>query len=114
MFAQPAALLLLVSEKLSDREPFEWFFEFAFVRRKHTSKRRREFRAQRDFTFAFVGEIEKLLDNFRAAFLFVQFGCLQRRGLPFDKSVAARNLTPALENVIPHRALIGQEIAKTG
>jgi len=45
MFAQPAALLFLVSEKLSDREPFEWFFEFAFMRRDHTSERGREFRA---------------------------------------------------------------------
>src|SRR6478736_596977 len=72
MFAQPAALLLLVSEKLSDREPFEWFLEFAFVRRNHTSKRRRQFRTKRDFAFALVCEIEKLLDDFRAAFLFVQ------------------------------------------
>jgi hypothetical protein len=54
------------------------------MRRNHTSKRRREFRTQRDFAFAFVGEIEKLLDNFRAAFLLVQLGRLQRRALPFD------------------------------
>src|SRR2546430_4048047 len=39
MFAQPAALLLFVSEKLSDREPFEWFLEFAFVRRNHTDRK---------------------------------------------------------------------------
>src|SRR6478735_3299060 len=78
MFAQSAALLLLVSEKLSDREPFEWFLEFAFVRRNHTSKRGRKFRTQRHFAFAFVCEIEELLDNFRAAFLLVQLGRLQR------------------------------------
>src|SRR6476661_3718446 len=76
MFAQPAALLLFVSEKLSDREPFEWFLEFAFVRRNHTSKRGREFRAQRDFAFAFVCEIEKLRNNFRPTFLAVQIGGL--------------------------------------
>src|SRR5438093_2323545 len=92
MFAQPAALLFLVSEKLSDREPFEWFLEFAFMRRNHTSKRGREFRTQRDFALAFVCEIEKLLDNFRAAFLFVQLGRFQRRPFPFDEAVAAGNL----------------------
>src|SRR4030095_3486967 len=94
MFAQPAALLLFVSEKLSDREPFEWFLEFAFMRRNHTSQRGREFRTQRDFAFAFVCEIEKLLDNFRAAFLLVELGRLQRRTLPFDESVSAAELTP--------------------
>src|SRR4030095_9022294 len=95
MFAQPAALLLLVSKKLSDREPFEWFLEFAFVGRDHTSQRARKFRTQRDFACAFVCEIEKLLDNFRAAFLLVQLGRLQRRPFPFDETVAAGNLTPA-------------------
>ncbi len=86
MFAQPAALLFFVSEKLSDREPFERFLEFPFVRRNHTSKRGREFRTQRNFAFAFVYEIEKLLDNFRAAFLFVQLGRFQRRALPIPQS----------------------------
>src|SRR4030095_6884563 len=95
MFAQPAALLLLVSEKLSDREPFEWLLEFAFVGRNHTSKRGREFRTQRDFAFAFVCEIEKLLDNFCAAFLLVQLGRLHRRPFPFDEAVAAGGETPA-------------------
>src|SRR4029079_10111282 len=99
MFAQAAALLLLVSEKLSDREPFEWFLEFAFVRRDHASKRGREFRTQRDFAFAFVCEIEKLLDNFRAALLLIQLGRLQRGAFPFDEAVAAGNLAPASKNV---------------
>src|SRR5947208_1457968 len=114
MFAQPATLLFLVSEKLSDREPLEWFLEFAFVRRNHTSKRGREFRPQRDFAFAFVCEIEKLLDNLGAAFLLVQLGRLQRRTFPLDEAVAAGDLTPARENVIAPGAVLGQEIAKTG
>ena len=114
MFAQPAALLLLVSEKLADREPFERFLEFAFVRGDHTSKRGREFRTQGDFAFAFVGEIEKLLDDFRAAFFLVQLGRLQKRAVPFDEAVAARDLTPAGEDVIAPGAVVGQEIAKTG
>src|SRR5947208_12038903 len=97
MFAQPAALLLLVSEKLSDGEPFEWFLEFAFVHRNHTSKRGREFRTQRDFAFAFVCEIEKLLDNFGAAFLLVQLGGLQSRAFQLDEAVAAAHLAHARE-----------------
>src|SRR5262249_32658077 len=113
MFAQPAALLLLVSKKLSDREPFEWFLEFAFVRRNHTSKRRREFRTQRDFAFAFVSEIEELLYNFRTAFLLVQLGRFKWRTFPFDEAVPAGNLTPACEDVISRRALMGQEITET-
>src|SRR5436190_20020950 len=114
MFAPPAVLLLFVSEKLSDRKPLEWFLEFAFMRRNHTSKRRRQFRAQRDFAFAFVCEIEKLLDNFRAAFLLVQLDRFQRRAFPFDEAVAAGNLAPAGEDVIAPGAVVGQEIAETG
>src|SRR5204862_4608395 len=95
MFAQPAALLLLVSEKLSDREPLEWFLEFAFVRRNHTGKRGREFRTQRDFAFAFVCEIEELLDDFGAAFLLVQLGRFQRRAFPLDEAVEAGGDKPA-------------------
>src|SRR5262249_5107257 len=114
VFAQPAALLLLVSEKLSDREPFEWFLEFAFMRRNHTSKTRREFTTKRDVAFAFVWEIEKLLDNFRDAFFLVQLGRLQRRTFPFDESVVAGDLTPACENVIALGTVLGQEIAKSG
>jgi hypothetical protein len=114
MFAQPAALLLLVSEKLSDREPFEWFLKFAFVRRNHTSKRGRKFRTQRHFAFAFVCEIEKLLDNFRAAFFLIQLGLLQGRAFPFDEAVTAGDLTPACKNVIAPSAVLGQEIAETG
>ena len=105
--------MLLVSEKLSDREPFEWFLKFAFVRRNHTSKRRREFRAQRDFAFAFVCEIEELLDDFRAAFFLVELGLLQGRTLPLDEAVTARDVAPAGENVITPSAVIGQKITET-
>jgi hypothetical protein len=98
---------------LSDRKPFEWFLEFAFVRRNHASERGCEFRTQRDFAFAFVGEIEELLDNFRAAFLLVQLRRLERRTFPFDETVASGDLTPACENVIAPGADLGQEIAKT-
>src|SRR5262249_16685368 len=114
MFAQPATLLLLVPEKLSDREPFEWFFKFAFVRRNHTSQRGREFGTQSDFAFAFVYEIEKLLDNFCAAFLLVQPGRFQSRAFPLDETIGAGDLTPAGENVIAPGAVIRQEIAETG
>ena len=114
MFAQPAALLFFVSEKLSDREPFERFLEFAFMRRDHASKRGRELRAQRDFAFAFVSEIEKLLDNFRAALFLVQLGRFERRAFPFDKAIAPGDLAPAREDIIAPGAVVGQEIAKTG
>src|SRR6185503_21096142 len=107
MFAQAAALLLFVSEELSDREPFERFLEFPFVRCNHTSERRRELGTQCDFAFAFVSEIKKLLDDFRAAFLFVELGRLERRALPFDEAVAAGHLTPASENVIAPGAILG-------
>src|SRR5262249_58904305 len=100
MFAQPATLLLLVPEKLSDREPFEWFFKFAFVRRNHTSQRGREFGTQSDFAFAFVYEIEKLLDNFCAAFLLVQPGRFQRRAFPLHQTLAAGATPPARPNTI--------------
>jgi hypothetical protein len=113
MFAQATALLLFVSEKLADREPFEWFLKFAFVGRNHTRQRGREFGTQRDFAFASVFEIEKLLDNFRAAFLFVELSRFKRRTFPFDESVAPGNLTPARENVIAPGAVLGQEIAKS-
>ena len=64
MFAQPAALLFFVAKELADREPFERLSKFAFVRRDHARKRRREFGAQRDLAFAFVSEFEKLIRQF--------------------------------------------------
>jgi hypothetical protein len=106
--------LLLVSEKLSDREPFERLLELAFVGPNHTSKSGREFRTQCDFAFAFVREIEKLLDNFSAALFLVQLGRFERRAFPFDESIAAGNLTPAGEDVIASGAILRQEIAETG
>jgi len=83
------------------------------VRRDHTSKRGREFRTQSNFAVAFVFEIEKLLDNFGAAFLLIHLGRLQRRTFPFDETVAARDLTPAAKNIIPPSTVIGEKIAET-
>ena len=92
MFAQPAALLFFVTKTLRDGKPLQRLFEFALVRRDHARQRRRHFRPQRDFAFAFVGEIEKLRDDFRAAFLSVKIGRLEDRAVPFDKPIAPRRL----------------------
>ena len=114
MFAQPAALLFFVAEELADGKPLERFLEFALVRGDDACKRRRQLRAQRDFAFAFVGEIEKLADDFVAAFLFVELGRLEHRAVPFDEAVTAGHLAPAREDVISCRAITWQEIAKSG
>src|SRR4029077_10384267 len=71
MLSEATALLFFVPEELPDGKPFEGFLEFAFVRSDYSSKRRREFWPQRDFAFAFVGKIKKLIDNFSAALFLV-------------------------------------------
>ncbi len=71
------------------------------------------FRNARHFAIAFVGEIEKLIDNFRAAFLAVEIGRLEYRAVPFDKTVSPCDFAPAREDVIPRGAVVGQKIAKS-
>src|SRR4029077_4271014 len=114
MFAQPPALLFFVAEKSTDGKPFQRLFEFALVRGNHTSERWRELRTQRHFALAFVGKIEKLIDNLRAALFCIQFSRLEDGAIPFDEAIASRHLAPAREDVIARRAIVGQEIAKTG
>ena len=114
MFAQPAALLFFVAEKLADGKPFERFLEFTLVRGNHAGEGGRELGTQRDFAFAFVGEIEKLIDNFCAALFFVELCRFEDGTVPFHETVAAGDFAPAREDVITHRTVIGQEIAKTG
>src|SRR5438067_180412 len=113
MFAEPAALLLLVTETLRDRKPFQRLLEFAVMGRHDASEGRRQLRSQRHFAFAFVGEIEKLSDDFRAAFFCVKLRRFQDRSVPFDKTVTARDFAPFAENIISPRAIVRQEIAKS-
>ena len=86
MFAQSAALLFFVTEELPDRKPLQRFLELAFMRGDDPRKRRRQFRAQRDFAFAFVDEIEKLADDFIPAFLFDRDRLVQAAGHPIRRS----------------------------
>src|SRR4029077_4829352 len=63
VLAETAALLFFVAEELAYGKPFERFLKLAFMRGDHARERRRQLGAQRDFAFAFVGEIKKLIDN---------------------------------------------------
>ena len=112
MFAEATALLLLVAETLRDRKPLERFFEFAVVCRDNARQRRRELRPHRYFAVAFVGEIEKLPDNFGAAFFCVEFGRLQDRPVPLDEAITTRHFPPFREDIVPDRAFVRQKIAK--
>src|ERR1700726_249000 len=114
MFAQTTALLFFVAKKLADGKPLERFLERALVRGDDARKRRRQFWPHRHFAVAFVGEIEKLIDNFSAALLAVKIGRLERWAVPFDEAVTARNVAPLPEDVIPRRTVVGQEVAKPG
>ena len=113
MFAQPAALLLFVAKKLADRKPLERFLELALVRRDHAGESRRQLGTQSHFTLAFVGEIEKLIDDFAAAFFAVKIGRLENRPVPFDEAVASGHFAPAAEDVVPHGAISRQKITET-
>ena len=114
MFAQAPALLLFVTEEWADGKPLERFFELALTRGDDARQRWRQFRAQRHFPFAFVDEIEKLIDDFRAAFLPVEIGWFKQRAVPFHEAVAPGNIAPARKNVITRCAIVRQKIAKSG
>ena len=114
MFAQAAALLFFVAKKSADGKPFEGLLEFALVRGNDASERGREFRTQRYLALAFVGKIEKLIDNLRAALFCIQFSGLEDGAIPFNEAIAPSHFAPARENVTARRAIVGQEIAKTG
>ena len=79
------------------------FAKFALMRRDDPRQGRRQLRPQRDFAVAFVGEIEKLRDDFGAALFFVKLGRLEDRAVPFDKAVAAADFAPAREDVHSER-----------
>jgi len=98
---------------LADRKPLERFLERALVRCDHARESRREFRAHRDFAFAFVVEIEKLIDNFSAALFSVEIGRLENRSVPFDEAITTRAFAPSSNDVVPGRTIVGQEISKT-
>src|SRR4051812_28619976 len=114
MLAQAPALLFFVTKKLADRKPFEGLLEFAAVGGSDTCQRRRQLGPHRNFAFSFVGEIEKLIDDFRSAFLFVKLGRLERRAIPFHETVTPRHPPPGREDVISGGTVRGQEITKTG
>ncbi len=109
-----AALLFFVAKTLRDREPFERFLEFAVVRRHDARERRRELGPHRDFALAFVGEIEKLAHDLRAAFLCVKLGRLENRPVPFHETVAARDFAPFREDVISAAQSSGRKSRKPG
>src|SRR5207248_11369665 len=69
MFAQPTALLFFVTKELADGKPLERFLKCALVRGDDARQRWCQLWPHRHFAITFVGEIEKLIDNFRAAFL---------------------------------------------
>src|SRR6516225_3285482 len=79
----------------------------------YARERRRQLGPHRNFAVAFVGEVEKLIDNFDAAFFAVEVGRLQNRAVPLDETVPTGDLAPAREHVIPCGAVAGQEVSRT-
>ena len=73
-----------------------------------------EFGPHRHLALAFVGEIEKLLDNFRPAFFRIQLRWLQHGSVPFDEAVSARDFPPAIEDVIANGAIVWRKSRKPG
>jgi len=106
--------LFFVAKKWADGKPLQRLFEFALVRGNDASERGREFRTQRNLALAFISKIEKLIDNLRATFFSVKIGGLEHGAIPFDEAITPSHFAPARENVTARRAVIRQEIAKTG
>ena len=94
MLAEPTTLLFFVAEKSADRKPLEWFFKFALMRRHYPRQCWGELRPHCHLPLAFVDKIEKLINDFGAAFLFIQLRRLQDRSVPFDKTVATGHFPP--------------------
>src|SRR5437588_10748801 len=104
MFAEPAALLFLITKTLRNRKPLQGLFEFTVMRRDHARQSRSELGAHRHLAFALIGEIEKLRDDLRAAFFCVELRRLQDRSIPFHETITARHFAPAIKDVIPRGA----------
>jgi len=66
-----------------------------------------------DFALAFVGEIEKLVDDFGAALFLVKIGGLKKRSVPFEEAISTSDFALARKDVVSRGAGVGQEIAKT-
>src|ERR1700682_240810 len=106
MFAQPAALLLFIAKELADGEPLERLAEFALMRSDDPRERGSQLRTQSHFTFAFVDEIEELLDDLGAALFPVELGRLKHWAVPFDATVSVSHSRPAVEDLITARGSV--------
>ena len=63
---------------------------------------------------ALVHEVEKLADEFAAAFLFIERHRLEHRPVVFHEAVAPRHFAPSREDVVPLRAVGGIKVAEAG
>src|ERR1041385_4982364 len=114
MFAQSAALLFFISKKLANRKPFQRFPEFPLVCRSNAGKRGSELGAQRNFALAFVGKIEKLIDDFGPTLFAIEIGWFEDWSVPLDKTVAPGGLAPFGEDEVSPGAIVRKKIAKAG
>ena len=83
------------------------------MRGDHAGQSRSEFGAHRHLAFALIGEIEKLCDDLCAAFFCVELHRFEDGSIPFDETVTARHVAPAIKDVIPRGAILRQKITET-
>ena len=114
MFAQSSPLGALITEDLRNREPLQRLAKIPMIRRDDAGECGRHFRPQSNSAFPFVDEFVELTHDFVARFLFVEIEFLEQRAIVFDEAVAARDLAPFGEDIIPLRAGDGEKIAKSG
>ena len=92
--AQASALLLFVTKELRAAKPFERLLEILLACCHHSCERRGHLRPHGNMPAAFVWEIEKLFDQFAAAFLLVKLDGLQNRPVILGKTVTAGYFAP--------------------
>ncbi|MEI9896116.1 MAG: hypothetical protein WDN28_20190 [Chthoniobacter sp.] len=63
---------------------------------------------------ALVHEVEELADELSAGLLFVERHRLQDRAVELDEAVAAGDLAPPGEDIVPPRAVVGIKVAEAG
>src|SRR5436305_7190713 len=114
MFAQSSSLRALITEDLRNRKPLQRLAKIPMIDRDDACERRRHFRPQGNSAFPFVDEFIELAHDFVARFFLVEIEFLEQWAIVFGKAVAARDLAPFGEDIIPLRAGGGKEIAKPG
>ena len=109
-----APLLAFVPKQLRDGVPANRLLEIRRFGRNHAGQRRRHVRPQRDGPPPLILEVIELANNLFSALCRIEFQRLERWTTVFFESVAGRNGSPDIKNLLEQSGVGRVEVPKAG